>query len=406
MLPPSSRATSLVNPSQGECKQIPPRHAARWRRSPKPKMGGLLDEDGFAELVPPHESLGRPEALEEYLYLAVLVNMLWPEDGRRRHNFEVDPVEHPVAMERLGQPCVEDREDRPAVPHHPGDASHDPRDGVLIQVIQKVPQQNGIETIRPVPQIAFEESFRLRPGRNVGAFGFCRKSLQRLFFPADENLPAAKEILAVDLESSLDEEVHGRLRDLAEVEQLTAAHPVEVPQELLEPVREAARVRRLRGGLLRRGAWGRSVQRLPRHPSRSRVRPGARRARGYRPQLGQKAHAFAGVSLAWTATATGWATCAAPLTFAATGFDSSALVISTRPRSSAPSSIEMRRVTTSPVARPVWPICTRSRACRLPLTSPRTTISRASTSALTRPFGPIVRRPSSRRIFPCTSPSI
>ncbi len=78
---------------------------------------------------------------------------------------------------------------------------------------------------------------------------------------------------------------------------------------------------------------------------------------------------------------------------------------STLPRNMAPSSIASRSVCTSPVTCPVLQSCTLSRPETFPSTFPRTITSRAVTSALTYPFGPMVRLPFVRLSFPSTWPS-
>src|ERR1700690_157643 len=91
--------------------------------------------------------------------------------------------------------------------------------------------------------------------------------------------------------------------------------------------------------------------------------------------------------------------------FASSGF-APALRISIPPLKKAPSSIEMRAATTSPVREPSLRISTRSLAVRLPRTLPRTTISRALMFAETTPFRPTVTRLPDRLIDPSTRPSI
>src|SRR5229473_6387529 len=82
------------------------------------------------------------------------------------------------------------------------------------------------------------------------------------------------------------------------------------------------------------------------------------------------------------------------------------LPASTLPRKSAPSSIARRSVCTSPVTWPVLQSCTLSRPVTFPSIFPRTITSRASTSAFTCPFGPIVRQLFVVRLsFPSTIPS-
>src|ERR1700730_4395309 len=80
--------------------------------------------------------------------------------------------------------------------------------------------------------------------------------------------------------------------------------------------------------------------------------------------------------------------------------------ISTLPRSRAPSSIANRGVRMLPCTRLASPRRKRSPALRFPCTVPSITISRASISACTRPFGPTVTHALGSRIFPCVSPSI
>src|SRR5260370_8012411 len=81
------------------------------------------------------------------------------------------------------------------------------------------------------------------------------------------------------------------------------------------------------------------------------------------------------------------------------------LPASTLPRSSAPSSIASRSVCTSPVICPVLHSWTLSRPVTFPSILPRTITSRASTSAFTCPFGPIVRQLFVVRLsFPSTTP--
>src|SRR6266851_4718059 len=82
------------------------------------------------------------------------------------------------------------------------------------------------------------------------------------------------------------------------------------------------------------------------------------------------------------------------------------LPASTLPRSSAPSSIASRSVCTSPVICPVLHSWTLSRPVTFPSIFPRTITSRASTSAFTCPFGPMVRQQFVVRLsFPSTTPS-
>src|SRR5580658_1551 len=81
-------------------------------------------------------------------------------------------------------------------------------------------------------------------------------------------------------------------------------------------------------------------------------------------------------------------------------------VISTLPRSRAPSSIPMRGVSTLPSTWLLGPSRTLPLAFKLPCTVPLITMSRASMSAVTRPFGPTVTQPFVSRILPCASPSI
>jgi len=91
------------------------------------------------------------------------------------------------------------------------------------------------------------------------------------------------------------------------------------------------------------------------------------------------------------------------------GFDAPAvptLRMSMPPLKNAPSSIEMRAATTSPVKDPSLRISTRSLAVRLPRTLPSTTISRALMLAATTPLRPIVTRLPERLIDPSTRPSI
>jgi hypothetical protein len=72
----------------------------------------------------------------------------------------------------------------------------------------------------------------------------------------------------------------------------------------------------------------------------------------------------------------------------------------------APSSMEMRAATTSPVSEPSLRISTRSLAVRLPRTLPRTTISRALMLAATTPLRPMVTRLPARLMEPSTRPSM
>src|SRR5208282_2879545 len=83
-----------------------------------------------------------------------------------------------------------------------------------------------------------------------------------------------------------------------------------------------------------------------------------------------------------------------------------ALRMSMPPLKNAPSSIEMRAATTSPVSDPSLRMSTRSLAVRLPRTFPSTTISRALMFAATTPLRPIVTRLPERLIDPSTRPSM
>src|SRR6266702_1618516 len=79
---------------------------------------------------------------------------------------------------------------------------------------------------------------------------------------------------------------------------------------------------------------------------------------------------------------------------------------STLPRSKAPSSIASRSVRTSPVTRPEFHNCTRSVPSIFPSSCPRTTTSRADTSAFTLPFGPMVTLALPKSNLPSKAPSI
>src|ERR1700677_130090 len=97
--------------------------------------------------------------------------------------------------------------------------------------------------------------------------------------------------------------------------------------------------------------------------------------------------------------------------FTSSGFEvdapaDAALRISMPPLKKAPSSMEMRAATTSPVNEPSLRISTRSLAVRLPRTLPSTTISRALMLAATTPLRPMVTRLPERLIDPSTLPSI
>src|SRR5437879_4948144 len=83
-----------------------------------------------------------------------------------------------------------------------------------------------------------------------------------------------------------------------------------------------------------------------------------------------------------------------------------ALRISMPPLKKAPSSIEMRAATTSPVSEPSLRMSTRSLAVRLPRTLPSTTISRALMLADTTPLRPTVTRLPERLMEPSTRPSM
>src|ERR1700692_4298400 len=83
-----------------------------------------------------------------------------------------------------------------------------------------------------------------------------------------------------------------------------------------------------------------------------------------------------------------------------------ALRMSMPPLKKAPSSIEMRAATTSPVSEPSLRMSTRSLAVRLPRTLPSTTISLALILAATTPLRPMVTRLPERLIDPSTLPSI
>src|SRR5215471_13899189 len=82
------------------------------------------------------------------------------------------------------------------------------------------------------------------------------------------------------------------------------------------------------------------------------------------------------------------------------------LRMSIPPLKKAPSSIEIRAATTSPVSEPSLRMSTRSLAVRLPRTLPRTTISRALMLADTTPLRPTVTRLPERLMEPSTRPSM
>src|SRR5208282_451930 len=137
--------------------------------------------------------------------------------------------------------------------------------------------------------------------------------------------------------------------------------------------------------------------------------PGFARATATADVVAARAFAVQFIGANYSSRAFATATRTAAGTFAGSGAAegvSPSRVISTLPRSRAPSSMPMRGVSTLPSTWLLGPSRTLPLAFKLPCTVPLITMSRASMSAVTRPFGPTVTQPFVSRILPCVSPSM
>ena len=82
-------------------------------------LGGateLLNEQGFAKLVPAHERFGRPVAAEKILDFAVLIHALRGAQHRTGNHLQGIRIRHPVALKTLRLLVVEQGKQHAARP--------------------------------------------------------------------------------------------------------------------------------------------------------------------------------------------------------------------------------------------------------------------------------------------------
>src|SRR5580765_3186323 len=129
----------------------------------------LLDEDALAKLIAPYKRLGRAEALKEQLNFAVLINVLRRDQQGCRQQFETLFVENPVAIELIGQTGIEHGQDGAALAQQAGNTGQERRQRVGVQVVEEIPQQDGVDAVGRLRQIGLQEAL----GSRTRGFRWC-----------------------------------------------------------------------------------------------------------------------------------------------------------------------------------------------------------------------------------------
>jgi len=105
----------------------------------------LLHEERFAQLIAADERLHGTEPVEEILNFPVLVDALRRTKRRRAEDLKRAGIGDPVALKAFGLFAVEHGEDDTAGAQKFGEAGNTLFGDRGLEIVEKVPKQNGIE---------------------------------------------------------------------------------------------------------------------------------------------------------------------------------------------------------------------------------------------------------------------
>src|ERR1700722_3275422 len=202
----------------------------------KLRINGLLDEEAFAKLIASDEHFGRAIAGEQVGNFPVLKNPLRLEGTGCGNQFQMLAVHDTVTMEEDRLPRVKHGENNSAVAHERRNPSGEFGHKIGIEIIQNIPHQHGIKGLIGIQHGGLEKSLRPRLRQHLGPVRPCRNLLLPLRFFIQEILPGGQQILGIDLEASLDKESDGGLPGRPQIQQMTVANSIELPEKFLEAV--------------------------------------------------------------------------------------------------------------------------------------------------------------------------
>ena len=196
----------------------------------------LLDEEGFAQLVAADEGFHGAKTAEEILNFAILKNFLRGAKRLHRKHLKRIGVRDAVAMKAFGFFAVENGEDNSAGAKKIGERGDDLPAERRLEIVENVPQQNGIERRRRVPQIRFEETRSAAVGRHVERVEDGSRFAKAGIFLGKEVFPGTKDVFRRDAKAAFNEKAESGLPSRAEIEKSAAAEAIEVPEELLQTI--------------------------------------------------------------------------------------------------------------------------------------------------------------------------
>src|SRR3984957_6832657 len=202
----------------------------------KLRINGLLDEEAFAKLIASDEHFGRAIAGEQVGNFPVLKNPLRLEGTGCGNQFQMLAVHDTVTMEEDRLPRVKHGENNSAVAHERRNPSGEFGHKIGIEIIQNIPHKHGIKGLIGIQHGGLEKSLRPRLRQHLGPVRPCRNLLLPLRFFIQEILPGGQQILGIDLEASLDKESDGGLPGRPQIQQMTVANSIELPEKFLEAV--------------------------------------------------------------------------------------------------------------------------------------------------------------------------
>jgi hypothetical protein len=121
-------------------------------------QGGLLDEQGFAELVAADEGFHGAVAGKEVLNFAILIDALHVDEDRAGNHLQVGCIDDAIALEAFGLFAVKQSEDDAARPQYFSERRNGLPGELRLEIIEQVPKQNGVERRRGILQVGLEKA--------------------------------------------------------------------------------------------------------------------------------------------------------------------------------------------------------------------------------------------------------
>src|SRR3989304_4557507 len=140
-------------------RQEPSLRLERTAGTRRKRQHGLLNKDTFTELVAPHKGLRPTEALEQQLNLAVVIDVLRRNQRWGGQELQVLLAQDAIAVKPLGPACVEHGQNSAAIPQPRRDSPQKVRQGFAVQVVQQIPEQDGIHAVGGLCQVGLQETF-------------------------------------------------------------------------------------------------------------------------------------------------------------------------------------------------------------------------------------------------------